>query len=91
MLWLTVLPWRQRNLINIKLGILEDGANLSREEIPAYEAIGKPNWVEDAVRANPHEKIWQFFFREDETKTHQPVRGVVPIQLVLLLEEYLAG
>ena len=89
MKWLTVLPWRETNHINCRLGKREDGANLFKEEIQASEAMGKPKWVEDAERANPHEKIWQFFFRPGETKNGNPVHGVVPIQLVPLLEEHL--
>jgi integrase len=87
--WLTTLPWRKQNLITFRFGKRADGANLFKEEISASAPMRKPKWVEDVIRANPNEEIWQFYFRPEETKTGQSVHGVVPKQLVPLLEEYL--
>lgn len=88
MMWLTTLPWRRRNLISCRLGKRDDGANLFKEEIPESATIAKPTWVEDVLKANPHEEIWQFYFRPDETKIGEPVHGVLPTKQVPL-EEYL--
>jgi integrase len=87
--WLTVLPWRQRNLRECKLGDRENGANLFKGAISRRTSIAKPKWVEEVLRSNPNEHFWQFFFKPDETKTGQLVHSLVPKQLIPLLEEYL--
>lgn len=33
--WMTVFPWRRKNLIGCKLGKAQNGANLFKGEIPA--------------------------------------------------------
>ena len=87
--WLTTLPWRQLNIRECKVLPFIHGGNLSREEIPPHSVIAKPKWVEDALRTNPRQRFWQFYFRPLETKTGRAVRGVLPRQLLPLLEEYL--
>jgi integrase len=46
--------------------------------------------VIEALAKNANQAFWQIFFREDETKMGQKVRGILPRRLIPLLEEYLA-
>ena len=87
--WLTVLPWRQRNLRACKVMPCALGGNLFKEEIPPNLPIAKPRWVQEALQLNLHETFWQFYFRPDETKNKRAVRALVPRQLVESLEAYL--
>jgi Phage integrase family len=89
MLWLVILPWRQRNLRECKIRSRDQGGNIFKEEIPPFSTVAKPKWVEEALQKNPHDKFWQFYFREDETKTDHVVHCLAPKQLIPLLEEYL--
>jgi hypothetical protein len=86
--WLTTLPWRQRNIRAACLGSPET-ANVFFAPLPTLVHIAKPKWVEDALQQNPQQSFWQFYFREDETKTGHKVRGILPRRLIPLLEEYL--
>ena len=86
---LTTLPWRQRNVRECRVKPFAQGGNLFMEEIPPNSVIAKPKWVEDTLRANPRQRFWQFYFRSAETKTGRAIRGIVPRQIVPLLEEYL--
>jgi hypothetical protein len=88
-LWLTTLPWRQRNIRECRIGDPQT-ANVYFAPLPSIIHIAKPQWVEEALASNPKSSFWQFNFREDETKTGQRVRGILPRRLVPLLEEYLA-
>jgi len=87
--WLTVLPWRQRNLRECKLYNKENGGNLFKSSISQSAMIAKPRWVEDALKNEPNKEFWQFFFRPDETKTGHQVHSLLPKQLIAILEEYL--
>jgi hypothetical protein len=89
MLWLTTLPWRQRNLRECRLGD-PTTANLFLAPLPNLIHVAKPKWVEEALASDPNKAFWQFYFREDETKVGQTVRGILPRRLIPLLEEYLA-
>lgn len=51
----------------------------------------RSSWAEDALRANPAEPFWQFYFRSHETKTEYVPRALLPAQLVAPLEEYVSG
>jgi integrase len=82
--WLVTLVWRQRNIRECRLG-----HNLFKAEVQPMVNIAVPYWAQERLRANPHEKFWQFHFREGETKTHREVRAILPRRLVPLLEEYL--
>jgi hypothetical protein len=86
--WFTVLPWRQRNVRECRIGEPET-ANVFYGQLPALVHIARPRWVEDALRVNPAEKFWQFHFCEEETKAGHSVRGIVPRRLIPLLEDYL--
>ena len=87
-LWLTTLPWRQRNIRECRLGN-PDTDNLFFAPLPALIHIARPQWVEEALKQNPKRCFWQFFFREHETKMGHKARGIVPRRLIPLLEEYL--
>jgi hypothetical protein len=88
MLWLTVLPWRQRNLRECRLG--GPRPNLFKAKIDPWLPIAKPAWVEEELRTNPDAEFWQFKFRPEETKVGNGVHALVPRPLIVLLEEYLA-
>ena len=66
-----------------------DGGNLFQEEIPPHSTMAKPQWVIEALRENPRQRFWQFYFRSPETKTGCVVRAILPDQLIPILEEYL--
>jgi integrase len=86
--WLLVLPWRQRNIREARLGTGEKD-NIFKAGFTPLVNIAKPAWVEEELKRNPNAQFWQIFFRKHETKTGQEIRGVVPKQLVPFLEEYL--
>jgi hypothetical protein len=87
--WLTILPWRQRNVRECKLAAFVDGGNLRKEAIPVHSTMAKSKWVEERLRANPDERFWQFYFRPQETKTGNQVRALLPRQLIGPLEDYI--
>ncbi len=86
--WLTVLPWRQRNIRECRLGATET-ANIFFDELPAVIHVARPKWVEAALQLNPKQRFWQFAFRENETKMGGIVRGIIPRRLIPPLEDYL--
>ena len=87
--WLLILPWRSRNLRECRVGDEAQGANLFKCELTPFFTVAKPDWVKQALRVNPHEKFWMFYFREHETKSGREVRSLLPEQLITPLEEYL--
>jgi integrase len=87
--WLLILPWRQRNIRECRMGRKSDGANLFKAEIEQWDTVAKPRWVQEKLRMNPREQFWQYHFREEETKNGREVRSILPRRLVPLLEEYL--
>jgi hypothetical protein len=82
-LWMTILPWRQRNIRECRLG-----HNLFKRELPPMSGIETPAWVKERIRVNARDTFWQFDFREHETKNGERVRAILPRQLVPALEEY---
>jgi hypothetical protein len=87
MKWFTILPWRQLNLRQCRIG--GPKPNLFKGPISPYSGIDKPAWVEAEERKNPAARFWQFEFSIDETKTGIAVRALLPRQLIGILEEYL--
>ena len=85
--WFTVLPWRQRNVRECKVKPFSEGGNVWKEEV--LPQMAKSLEVEKALKANPRQRFWQFYFRPNETKTSCTVRGLLPRQLVAPLEDYL--
>jgi hypothetical protein len=55
--WILVLPWRQRNLRQMKLGL---DKNLFKAKIPSGFEIDKPNWVVDEEAKNPEAEFWMY-------------------------------
>jgi integrase len=93
MAFLAILPWRQRNLREAKLGARDEGANIFKEEIRIFDTCAKPPWVKEKLRENPHATFWQALFREDEHKMGPKLRNqihlIIPRELVPLLEDYI--
>jgi len=85
--WLLALPWRQLNLRSCRIGGKDP--NLFKGPIPPLVNMAIPSWVQERIKANPKEPIWQFCFREVETKTGKARRGILLKLLVAPLEEYL--
>lgn len=87
MRWLLVLPWRQRNLRECRIGGKQP--NLFKGRIAAVSDIDRPDWVKREEERNPQAEFWQFHFDERETKTGIDVHAIVPKQLIDPLEEFL--
>jgi len=85
--WLLVLPWRQRNVRECRVG----GANpnLFKAAIPAFSDLDIPTWVIEEEEQNPHAEFWQIRLSPKETKTGIAIHTLLPRQLIAPLEEYL--
>jgi hypothetical protein len=86
--WLVTLPWRQRNLREMRIGRQEDGANIFKAQLSTDDGIARPGWLVEELRRNPNLEVWQFRFRARETKTNHFVHGILPKQIAVPLEEY---
>ena len=87
MKFLTVLPWRQRNLREARIG----GGHPNIFKAPApHIGISRPAWIEDELRLNPDATFWQFHFDGMETKAGRPVSGYLPRVLIRVVEDYLS-
>jgi integrase len=84
--WLLVLPWRQRNIRECRIG--GPRPNLFRAKIP-NRSIDMQAWVRNEAQKNPEAEFWQLHFVPKETKTGREIRAFVPRQLIGPLEEYL--
>lgn len=87
MFWLTVLPWRQRNLRECRIG--GPMPNLYKGPLPPNSDMDLQPWAIHELQANPAAEFWQFHFTEEETKTGCAVDALLPRQLIRPLEEYL--
>lgn len=87
--WLLTFVWRSRNVRECRIDFGVAGQNLFKGELPPLVNIAVPVWVQTELNANPGQQFWQFYFRTEETKTGNEVRGIVPRRLVPLLEDYL--
>lgn len=85
--WLSVLPWRQRNIRECRID--GPGRNLFKGPVPVITTIDMPQWALDERKSNPNAEFWQFHFTAEETKTGCTVDALVPRQLIGPLEEYL--
>ena len=85
--WLSVLPWRQQNLRECRIG--GPVPNLYKGSIPAFGVIDTPAWIRQEQARNPATQFWQFDFAPDETKPKRRIQAALPKQLIPLLEEYL--
>jgi len=88
--WLVTLPWRQRNLREMRIGRQEDGANIYKAPLDD-DRISRPGWLVEELRGNPHLEVRQFRFRPREIKTNHFVRGILPKQIAVPLEEYVSS
>lgn len=88
MSWLVILPWRQLNIRECRIGSQVERVNLFKGEISPLFNIAKPRWVRERMEVNPREEFWQYRFWEDETKNHREVHSILPRRLISLLEEY---
>jgi len=84
--WLLILPWRQRNIRECRIG----GANpnVFKSKIPPFSFIDKPRWAIEEEARNPDAEFWQFRFSKEETKTRIAVHALLPRPLIGILEEY---
>ncbi len=87
--WFVTLAWRQRNVRECRLGSPES-ANLFFAPLDRFVHVAKAAWVEQVLENNKATPLWQFYFRENETKTHHEIRGILPQRLVPRLEQYLS-
>jgi hypothetical protein len=87
--WLSVLPWRQRNIRECRIG--GSTPNLYKGPVPTVTTIDMPAWAAEERQKNPNAAFWQFHFTEEETKTGCAVDALLPHQLIGPLEEYLSG
>jgi integrase len=88
MLWLVILPWRQRNLRECRL---EGGPhkNLYHAPISKNSSASQPAWLLEQEKKHPGKPVWQIYFSKDETKSKNEAAGFLPLELAALLEEYL--
>jgi integrase len=84
--WILLLPWRQRNLRQMKLGL---DKNLFKSKIPSGFEIDKPSWVVDEEAKDKNAEFWMYRFTAEENKTGKLIFCVLPKVLVDPLEEYL--
>jgi hypothetical protein len=87
MLWLVVLPWRQRNLRECRLAG-GPHPNLYHAPIPKHSSATQPSWLQQREHAQPGKPVWQIYFSPDETKSGNEAVGFLPYELATLLEEY---
>lgn len=87
MLWLINLPWRQKNLREMR--VTGDQPNLFYAQIQSYSTATKPNWIIEQEERMPNSPYWQIQFSPAETKTKHRVQLFLPSELIPLLEEYL--
>lgn len=85
--WLLVLPMRQRNIRECRIG--GNKPNLYEGPIESTSVIDKPMWVIDEEAKDPDATFWQLQFAPSETKTGLSVHILFPKRLVPTLELYL--
>jgi hypothetical protein len=86
--WLIVLPWRQRNMREARIG--GPSPNIFREALSDANRATRPLWVQKQEKMEPGSMFWQLRFSSDETKTGNAFRAFLPLSLISLLEEYLS-
>lgn len=88
MQWLVTLPWRQRNIRECRIS--GPSPNLFKGQLRTNIGIDKPSWVRETLKQNPNAEFWQFCFCKEETKTGNSLHCILPLKLIVLLEEYLS-
>lgn len=89
MLWLVILPWRQRNLRECRISG-GPRPNLFCEPTQKLSAWTRPKWLEQQEKVDATKPVWQIYFSPSETKSGNAVSAFLPKELVVLLEEYLS-
>ena len=77
--WLLVLPWRQRNIRECRIG--GRNPNLIRAVLPKITSVARPDWLQRAEEQSGPVETWQFRFTPDETKTGHDVHCILPQRL----------
>ena len=85
--WFLILPWRQRNVRECRIG--GSAPNLYKGRIPVLSEIEIPVWAKRELRTNPDAEFWMIRFSRDETKSRNEPHHLLPRQLIGPLEEYL--
>lgn len=85
--WLLVLPWRQRNLRECRVGGTEP--NLYKSRIDPFSRVDMPDWVRRQELENPGGEYWMIRFSANETKTSNEPEMFLPRKLIGPLEEYI--
>ncbi len=88
MLWLVILPWRQKNIRDCR--IIDSNPNLFKAQVGPFCMATKSAWVAEHEKVLPEALFWQVRFSAEETKTKNEVHTFLPSDLVSLLEEYLS-
>jgi hypothetical protein len=88
MLWILLLPWRQRNIRELRVG--GRYPNLFKAAIRHYCTATKPNWVAEQERLTPDASFWHIRFAPHETKMKHSVQIFLPAELLPLLQDYLS-
>lgn len=88
--WMPTFAWRQRNVRECSLGTSERCKNLFKARLSEYDRHAAiPEEIQAKLAEDPDAEVWQIFFSKDQVKTGQTIRGIVPLHVVPLLEEYL--
>lgn len=88
MLWLIILPWRQRNLRECRISG-GPHQNLFYAPISKNSSLSRPEWLVQQEKSKADKPVWQIRFSHEETKSKNEIAGFLPYELTLLLEEYL--
>jgi hypothetical protein len=76
MLWLVILPWRQKNIRDCKVAGAD--SNLFKAPIGPFSMATQPAWVTEQERVSPGSSFWQIRFGAHETKTKNEVHAFLP-------------
>jgi len=87
MMWLIILPWRQRNIRECR--IEGEVSNLFKAPISPFSMVTAPKWITEQEKSAPGSSYWQFRFAKHETKTGNEVLSFLPFDLIATLEDYL--
>lgn len=87
--WMAVFAWRQINVRICNLGTDEACKNIFKGGFDRSRQMGKPDEVEAELARNPGAEFWQIFFPKEQVKTKQVIRGILPLYLVPLFEDYI--
>lgn len=88
-IWMPTFAWRQRNVREGSLGTSKRCKNIFKARLDEYRNVAIPEEIEAELARNPDAEVWQIFFSKDQVKTGQTIRGIVPLHVVPILEEYL--